>query len=80
MFQSKKNIIAGRKPVITAITEGKGVDKILLARQASGEEVTQLKTLARTHQIPLQLVPAEKLNSLTNINHQGVVAYKAAIQ
>jgi 23S rRNA (guanosine2251-2'-O)-methyltransferase len=80
MFQSKKNIIAGRNPVLLAIREGKGVDKILLYRQASGEHIADIKAAAREKNIPLQMVPAEKLNSLTNVQHQGVVAFKSSIQ
>src|SRR6185369_7515410 len=29
--------------------------------------------------VPLQYVPNEKLNSLTNVNHQGIVAFKSAV-
>lgn len=79
MFIKSKNIIAGRNPVVEALQKGTGVDKVLLYRQASGQHIQQIKDLARAHNIPVQLVPAEKLNQLTNVQHQGVVAFKAAV-
>ena len=79
MFIKKKNIIAGRNPVIEALHAGTGVDKVLLLKTATGENVQQIKELARQHQIPVQYVPMEKLNQLTNVQHQGVVAFRAAV-
>jgi 23S rRNA (guanosine2251-2'-O)-methyltransferase len=79
MFQSKKNIIAGRNPVIEALKSGQSIDKILLFKNAVGNIVYEIKHLAKELNIPVQYVPNEKLNSLTNINHQGVVALKASV-
>lgn len=55
------------------------MDKILLFKQASGDSILEIKQLAKQYQVPIQYVPQEKLNSLTNIQHQGVVAFKSAI-
>jgi 23S rRNA (guanosine2251-2'-O)-methyltransferase len=79
MFIKKKNIIAGRNPVIEALHAGTGVDKVLLLKTATGDNVQQIKELARQLQVPVQLVPIEKLNQLTNVQHQGVVAFRAAV-
>jgi 23S rRNA (guanosine2251-2'-O)-methyltransferase len=79
MFIKQKNIIAGRNPVIEALQKGAGVDKVLLNRQASGDHILQIKELAKQNNIPVQLVPVEKLNQLTNVQHQGVIAFKAAV-
>lgn len=78
-FQSKKNIIAGRNPVVEAIESGLLIDKILLFKNASGDVVQQIRDLAQKRNIPVQYVPLQKLNALTNIQHQGVVAFKSAI-
>lgn len=80
MFIKKKHIIAGRHPVIEALQQPNTVDKVLLFKNASGDQVLQIKELAKLHQIPVQYVPIEKLNQLTNVQHQGVVAFKAAVQ
>jgi 23S rRNA (guanosine2251-2'-O)-methyltransferase len=79
MFIKSKNIIAGRNPVVEALKQGSGVDKILLFKNATGENIAAIKELSRQHNVPLQLVPMEKLNGLTNVQHQGVVAFKSAI-
>jgi len=79
MFQSKKNIIAGRNPVIEALKNKHALDKILLFKSAGGDAVSEIKKLAKQSNVPLQYVPNEKLNSLTNVNHQGIVAFKSAV-
>jgi len=78
-FQNKKNIIAGRNPVIEALKGQQPIDKILLFRNASGEAVNEIRQLAKDAQVPVQYVPNEKLNSITNIQHQGVIAFKTAV-
>src|SRR6476661_2201348 len=79
MFQSKKNIIAGRNPVLEALKSKQNIDKILLFKNAVGDNIHEIKHLAKESNVPVQYVPNEKLNSLTNINHQGVVAFKASV-
>ncbi len=79
MFQPKKNIIAGRNPVTEALKSGQGIDKILLFKNAGGEVINEIRQIARQMNVPIQYVPNEKLNSLTNINHQGIVAFKTSI-
>jgi 23S rRNA (guanosine2251-2'-O)-methyltransferase len=56
------------------------VDKILLQRNASGEAIAEIRELAREHNIPVQVVPVEKLASMTRANHQGVVAFAGLVQ
>ncbi|MEP6845298.1 MAG: 23S rRNA (guanosine(2251)-2'-O)-methyltransferase RlmB [Panacibacter sp.] len=79
MFQSKKNIIAGRNPVTEALKSGQTIDKILMFKNASGDIVQEIRKLAKDLNVPVQYVPNEKLNSLTNVQHQGVVAYKSVV-
>lgn len=78
-YQSKKNIIAGRNPVVEALDRKENIDKILMYKNASGDAIAQIRKLAKTLNIPVQYVPNEKLNNLTNILHQGVVAFKSAV-
>lgn len=76
----QSSLIIGRQPVIEAIRSGRAVDKILLQRNTSGEAVVEIKELAREHHIPIQVVPAEKLASMTRANHQGVLALAGLVQ
>ena len=78
-FQSKKSIIAGRNPVTEALKAGQLIDKILLFKNASGDAINEIRALAKQQNVPIQYVPNEKLNGLTNIQHQGVVAFKSAV-
>jgi 23S rRNA (guanosine2251-2'-O)-methyltransferase len=80
MFHSKKNIIVGRNPVVEALKQSNGIDKILLFKNASGDVVNEIRQLAKEQNVPVQYVPNEKLNSLTNINHQGIIAFRSSVQ
>jgi 23S rRNA (guanosine2251-2'-O)-methyltransferase len=73
-------IVAGRKPVLEALEQGITVEKIFLLRSGSGEDLVQIKQLARLRNIPISLVPVEKLDGLTKTNHQGVIAWTSLIQ
>ena len=39
-----------------------------------------IRELANKNNVPIQYVPAEKLNSITRTNHQGVIAFVALVQ
>ncbi len=80
MFVSKKNIIAGRNPVVEALKQHQTLDKILISKNASGNVIQEIRTLAKENNVPVQYVPIEKINSLTNIQHQGIIAFKSAIR
>lgn len=66
--------------MIEAIRSGRPLDKILLQRNTSGEPIEEIRALAREYNIPIQVVPGEKLDSVTRANHQGVIAFAALVQ
>lgn len=76
----KSHLIIGRQPLIETIRSGRAVDKILLQRNTAGESIAEIRQLAREYNIPVQVVPAEKLGSLTRANHQGVIAFAGLVQ
>ncbi len=78
-FLPKKNMIVGRNPVMEGLNNQVNIDKILLSRQASGDVIDEIREAAKKLNIPVQYVPIEKLNGLTNINHQGVLAFKSSV-
>lgn len=80
MAIKKSSIIIGRQPLVEALQSGKAIDKILLQKNANGEVIQQIRALSREYNIPIQLVPVEKLNGLTKANHQGVIAFVALVQ
>jgi 23S rRNA (guanosine2251-2'-O)-methyltransferase len=73
------DFIYGTRAVIESIEAGKEVDKILLQKDLKNELILELMSLAKTHSVPVQKVPVEKLNRLTKKNHQGVVAYLSSV-
>lgn len=79
MSSFKNRLIIGKQPLIEAIAAGKTIDKILLQKNATGELASQIKQLCKEHQIPMQMVPVEKLNSFSRANHQGVIAFTALV-
>jgi len=76
----KSQLIIGRQPLIETIRSGRAVDKILLQRNTAGESIAEIRELAREYNIPVQVVPVEKLGSLTKANHQGVIAFAGLVQ
>jgi 23S rRNA (guanosine2251-2'-O)-methyltransferase len=76
----KSSLIIGRQPLIEAIRSGRALDKILLQRNTTGDSIDEIRQLARENNIPVQVVPVEKLGSLTKANHQGVIAFAGLVQ
>jgi 23S rRNA (guanosine2251-2'-O)-methyltransferase len=73
----KSSLIVGRQPLIEAIGAGRPIDKILMQKNLNGESISEIRKLARENNIPIQLVPQEKLNAMVRSNHQGVVGLGA---
>src|SRR6185437_12878025 len=73
-------LLIGRKPVMEALQQGAGIEKIFLLRTAVGPEINTIKHLAKEHNVPISQVPVEKLQNLTKAQHQGVVAWTSLLQ
>lgn len=73
------SMVIGRQPVVEAINAGKAIERIYMLRGATGDIIPQIKKLADQYNIPVNLVPVEKLNGLTSFNHQGVIAITGQI-
>lgn len=73
------SMVIGRQPVVEAIQSGKAIERIYMLRNATGDIIPQIKQLAAQYNIPINGVPVEKLNSLTQANHQGIIAITGQI-
>jgi 23S rRNA (guanosine2251-2'-O)-methyltransferase len=80
MGVKNSSIIIGRQPLIESLQSGRAIDKILFQKNITGDAVGQVRELAKEKNIPIQYVPAEKLNSVTRANHQGMIAFVALVQ
>jgi len=76
----KSSLITGRSKVIEAIKQGKQLERIFLAATVHGETIDEIKDLAAANDIPVNKVPAEKINSFNVSNHEGCVAVISKIQ
>ena len=77
MKDRKKNedLIFGLHPVMEAIKSGKEINKILIQKGLQGNLFHELRGLLKHSMVNIQLVPVQKLNSITRKNHQGVIAF-----
>lgn len=80
MTKKDTNIIYGRHPIIDAIKAGKPFDKVMLQKEIRGEYEKELRFICRKSDIPLQVVPKERLNRFTRGNHQGVIGFMSLIE
>ncbi len=78
--------IFGRQPVLEAFAAGKRFDKILILKNAGGEEMSAIEKKARETECPVQRVPKEKLENILQkyskfkeANHQGIVGFLSII-
>ncbi len=71
----KGELVCGVRPVMEALRSDRHVERLLIRRDAGGEGIRELKQLAREQGVPWQPVPAEKLDRLTAVEHQGVAAF-----
>ncbi len=78
----KTKTIYGRHPVLDALKSGDiQFEKILIQQGTRGDFEKTMRALTGERQIPLSFVPKEKLNRYShNNNHQGVLAFVAAIE
>jgi len=79
MPPKQDKLIIGRQPLIEAINSGKAIDKIFFQKNVEGDSIGAIRHLAKEKNIPIQVVPIEKLNSLSRANHQGVMAFVASV-
>lgn len=72
--EHKNDFIVGFRPIIEAIKSGKELDKVFIQNGLQSPLFKELMGLLKERNIPYQFVPAEKLNKINRINHQGVAA------
>lgn len=69
----------GIQPVLEALEAGKEIDKILIQRESTNDQLSQISKKAHSLNIPVSRVPEQKLNNITRKNHQGVICFMSAI-
>ncbi len=72
--------IFGTRAIIEAIEAGKEIDKVFLQKGLHNSLLSELNTLIKKNGVQTSYVPVEKLNKLTQQNHQGAIAIVSAIK
>lgn len=78
-MKDRDQILFGIRAVMEALDAGKELERVLLKRGPGSEIFQDLLKKLRMHEVPVQQVPIEKLNTITRKNHQGVIAYISEI-
>ena len=68
----KSTNIIGRQPVVEALRDGQQLERIFIQKNIGGEIIDEIRSLAQKLQIPINVVPVEKLNYITRANHQEI--------
>jgi 23S rRNA (guanosine2251-2'-O)-methyltransferase len=76
----KTTQIYGIRAVIEAINSNEAIDKVFIQKGLHGDLSKELESLIRKKGIHASYVPLEKINRLSQNNHQGVVASISPIQ
>ncbi len=77
--KENNEFIFGIRAVIEAIKAGRDIESIYMQRSLNGELILELKSHLKTLDVPVHNVPIEKLNRMTQKNHQGVIAVISSI-
>jgi len=72
--------IFGIHSVVEAIRAGRELNKIFIQKGMQKELFLELKEALAGQNHQLQFVPVEKLNGITDANHQGVIAYVSPVK
>lgn len=76
----KDQFIFGWHPVLEALDSGKELQRVFLLRNQRNERSESIRRLCADREIPVQYVPAQRLDRITRKNHQGIIAYLSPIQ
>lgn len=77
---SNKTMIFGTHAVLETLKEGKSIDQILIKKQSDNEVIREIIFHARKAGVTVKSVPVEKLQRITQKNHQGVIAFTSPIE
>lgn len=75
-MKEENTLIYGRHPVADAIRAGKPFEKVMMQQGMRGEAEIEIRKLTKEFNIPLSIVPREKLSKMANGgNHQGILGF-----
>lgn len=76
--EKRKDVIAGRNPVLEAIKSGREIDSVLIAKGSRSGAIVGILAKAKERKIPIKEADIKKLDYLSGgAVHQGIVAMAA---
>lgn len=75
-----EKLIYGRHPITDAIENGMSIDKIMMSQSVKGPFEKELRKTCKERNIPLYIVPKDRLNNITKKNHQGVLGLLSHVE
>ncbi|HEX5653751.1 MAG TPA: 23S rRNA (guanosine(2251)-2'-O)-methyltransferase RlmB [Chitinophagaceae bacterium] len=75
----KSSLVIGRSAVIESLKSGQQLDRIYLDNKVYGPDINEIKQLAAQGGVPINYVPAAKLNGFNITGHEGCVAQLAKV-
>ena len=76
---NRQNTIFGIYPIYEALSSEIVIDKLFIQKDNSNPKIEDLLKKTNINDVTINYVPIEKLNRLTNGNHQGIVAITSPI-
>jgi 23S rRNA (guanosine2251-2'-O)-methyltransferase len=75
----KSDMIYGTRAVMEAILAGKTIERIMIQSGLANDLIKELIHTAKSHQVQINYVPAEKLKRMSSRNHQGVICILSSV-
>jgi 23S rRNA (guanosine2251-2'-O)-methyltransferase len=76
----KSSLVIGPEAVLDAFKTGKALDRIYIDGKAQSDIFSEIKRLASQSGVPVNYVPAAKLDGFNVTGHQGCIAQIAKVQ
>src|SRR5258708_17668087 len=76
----EKDIIFGTGEVMEGIKAGREIEKVFIQSSLNNDLIRELINTAQARKVPFTFVPQQKLNTLGDKNHQGVVCQLSIVQ
>ncbi len=73
-------MVIGSDNVLTALKEGKALDRVYIDQKVNDSVHGEIRRLASQAGVPVNYVPAAKLNSFNVSNHEGCIAIISKVQ
>jgi 23S rRNA (guanosine2251-2'-O)-methyltransferase len=72
-------MVIGPKNVLEAIRSGEALDRIYVDTRVQGDIMSSIRQQATLQNIPINYVPAAKLNSFNVTDHEGCIALRSKV-